>query len=542
MAEVEQKDNTQQKYTSYSEELKKKWRSLIDGLKKFTISTDLVNKFETEYKHLENAISMAKKSQKKITQDELWLIRKEYSDIVNLYNNNIPKVSKEKGVDSMNQQELLTALAYLNNHYWEYQEANGLDKSRNLFFNHFFKDNLLNISNKYDVNILQERIIKKIILWNGGFWNWYIKWFEKEKWNYVVKISEFEINMRGVKTKNDINRECLYNYIQYLKSRWFFTDEFIKKFNNPLLTIDTLKTFDASKGQKNWWDITKKMVYEEREGAEEEIVSEKKRGTNFLKWVSKNLENIKKQWGVAIKYTLNAIDWNIQEKTTNKRNNSPTQKRTKEDDKNPPKKEVTNNTKKEQINRKNYDWEKIHITLWGRNINVSLEKSEWWYNIMYRWRIILPDLTQDEVEKTNKNPQVWANLIKFHRIFNSQRIGVNLPSIWRYRNEIIKGIDNTKVNQSDDFLNENEVLRFLNIIITFINKSWWKLAPAWNTNQMRESLKSFSWADNFLNKKAKNERGEDKFAKLLRNNWVIREDDSFNIIKFQAILNQEKKS
>jgi|SaaInlStandDraft_5_1057022.scaffolds.fasta_scaffold02176_5 hypothetical protein len=84
-----------------------------------------------------------------------------------------------------------------------------------------------------DLNTSQDELIDEI-LWGPDlwFWNWYVKWFNKEIWNYITKISDFESKLQEPSLKlKDINSREIANYIMYLNENWWITKNIlIEKF------------------------------------------------------------------------------------------------------------------------------------------------------------------------------------------------------------------------------------------------------------------------------------------------------------------------
>ncbi|NUJ97380.1 hypothetical protein HGA92_01170 [Candidatus Gracilibacteria bacterium] len=367
-------------------------------------------------------------------------------------------------------------------------------------------------------NIGSEALVKvQLGSINSGFGNGKLHLYNKKGGNTIIDISTFEKKISGVKNIQELNGRGLYNYIQYLKSKGYFNNDFIKKFNNPIITKESLSKFEQN--YKSGKAFTIEKAWEKHN---QSLNQTRKKLDEGLQYIQKNIgENYNENEIRAGK----TFSQKPQEKGKNTIPNSPQVKKGGE----------------KELPLKYEKGEKIQINMRGRNINVYLkEEANGGYTLFYRGRVINKELTKKEGELIKKNPEAGGNILRFHRFYNF----INLGSVWKYRNELIHAIDKVGINKDDDFLNEAEFLRLGNTIISFINKSGGgNLQEAHNPRELGETFKNFSLSNHILDKRARNSKGEDKFAELLRNNGVLRLDGSFNTIKFQEILNsQQKKS
>ncbi len=212
---------------------------------------ELLKKFKEEYEELKESIKNSLDWDRNITKEELTNIKLELSDITRLAENNniiettstISKMTNfftwanneeikdkaqeifEKDIDNYSTEEAKWALMYLNQKYSKYEEADLIDKITAIN-----NDSIEKLDDKYEVRSFQEKLIN-IIFWNENwFKNWYnneyLAWFseEEKKWNYLVKISDFESQVNWQKAK-DINSKALANYFKHLESNWLLTKE-----------------------------------------------------------------------------------------------------------------------------------------------------------------------------------------------------------------------------------------------------------------------------------------------------------------------------
>jgi len=114
----------------------------------------------------------------------------------------------------------------------------------------------INELNKTQLNEYQETLVKKI-LWNDKWFNGeYLQWYNNEKWNYLIKISDFEKKYKNTTDIQELNHLELWSYINYL---------FNKKNNkNALRIINTIriKLWTKTTIFNDYKDIKKIIFYE----------------------------------------------------------------------------------------------------------------------------------------------------------------------------------------------------------------------------------------------------------------------------------------
>lgn len=84
---------------------------------------------------------------------------------------------------------------------------------------------------------LGQTAIITTIIWTSEveYGNWFIQWFNKEKWNYLTKISNFKDKLQNTnfaliwdeENPNTLNSREFANYLMYLNSKWGFTAEIL---------------------------------------------------------------------------------------------------------------------------------------------------------------------------------------------------------------------------------------------------------------------------------------------------------------------------
>ncbi len=151
-----------------------------------------------------------------------------------------------------------------------------------------------------------QSILIKEVLWSDSEHNdTYIQWFNKKKWNYLSKITDFESKLLNPNfslvwpKENDstLNSREFANYLIYLKSKWLFDiDTLIKKVWNKnmkeLIELWTSKENTTTKDilRKNWFEnIIEEILNPEA------LLHENNKGKyeNRINCIpNKNLENI----------------------------------------------------------------------------------------------------------------------------------------------------------------------------------------------------------------------------------------------------------
>lgn len=80
---------------------------------------------------------------------------------------------------------------------------------------------------------------------------------------------------------------------------------------------------------------------------------------------------------------------------------------------------------------------------------------------------ILENITHEEKDTLQKNPQMLGNLIFFKELLND----VNLNFVWDYRDYFLKAMKNEyrAINsKDDDYLSKEEVTKILNYILEIV--------------------------------------------------------------------------
>lgn len=272
------------KFNDVQSQLKEGWEIMLAVSAKVWKNHPLYQKFEKEYKELYEVIHQWYESEKTFSQEERAKILLELWDMVDLAEKNgiiekkgtfswfwdvlkrtDTKEAKEKATEFRDKKvsnytiaEAISAMEYLNWKYWTYKQVWNDDKlSKWITFNY---STINELDDQYEVRLFQDELSKKI------FWKWkwfnnkFLLWFNKEKWNYLVSIWDFEKDLKQSNIK-DINSKALSNYFLYLEAKWeLTTKKLIEVFwENNLLDLEKLwlnKT-DKSDDKK---DIAKKAL------------------------------------------------------------------------------------------------------------------------------------------------------------------------------------------------------------------------------------------------------------------------------------------
>lgn len=206
---------------------------------------------------------------------------------------------------------------------------------------------------------------------------------------------------------------------------------------------------------------------------------------------------------------------------------------------------------KEQINTweikkvKNTDWSKNIEILYGEDfINTKPKDIEFIINSLSdnEKEIIWIQKTPNWLEI--KNPEVFKNTINFYTFFKD----LNLLWIWEYRWDLVKSMQDINIRIDDeDSINKQELIKFWNQLIDFINNKNWEenknkqINHCNSINELNMALRSFSEDSWILNsEKTFNIYWEDKFTAVLRELWIIWWA-YFHIMKFKDIIDWKNK-
>lgn len=266
---------TENKIKDSTRDIIKESQEILAKLKeKFWEQSPEYQKVKKEYDDVQKSILESLKNDRKITQEELNFIELEFTNLL-----------KMKVWDS--------AVASVLNQTWKLARWVWADSSKVDFLWDSVK-----VTNQY-----QEDLIKKV-LW-ADYEKWfndkYLKWYNKNVWNFLVKIEDFEKDLKDDKVSiRDINSRTLGNYFLHLKSKWQLTWENVIDifWANKLYWLREVweeKDPDAPKMrvtkqimQDNWlWDVIK-------------IIELFSSPDNFLNWVQ-NLWKNQEQAKIAFK-------------------------------------------------------------------------------------------------------------------------------------------------------------------------------------------------------------------------------------------------
>ncbi len=238
------------KFDDIQSQLKEWWEILLWVKAKYGKEHELYKKFEKEYQDLYETIKKAFESEKNFSQEERakikmelwdmivlaeqkWILEKKawYSSLGDVLKKTDTKEAKsqalsfrDKKVQDYTQAEAISAMEYLSSKYTEYKDVWNDDKlSKWLTFQY---SSISQLDDRYEVRLFQDELVKKIF-WDGKQFNdKYVLSFNQERWNFLVKIEDFESNLKDDKTSiRDINSRALWNYFLLLKSKWQLTWE-----------------------------------------------------------------------------------------------------------------------------------------------------------------------------------------------------------------------------------------------------------------------------------------------------------------------------
>lgn len=242
------------KFNDIQSQLKEWWEILKSVKEKAWKDSDIYKKFEKEYKELYETIKKAFESEKAFSQEERVKIMLELWDMIKLAEEKdiiekkwfssrvwdflrgtntetqkeIALSFRDKKIDSYSLDESIAAINYLSNNYWKYKEIKKDDSITKWITLSYHTINEL--GDQYEVRLFQDMLIEKIF-WEKQKWfnDKYLKWFNnEEKWNYIMKISDFEDYLKNPstviysenRTSNLVNSNMLANYFLYLNSIW----------------------------------------------------------------------------------------------------------------------------------------------------------------------------------------------------------------------------------------------------------------------------------------------------------------------------------
>lgn len=357
-----------------------------------------------------------------------------------------------------------------------------------------------------------------------------------------TKLSETQKNL--IKQKWQEKAKFIYkSWIEKLgntdEACWFILSEFIEKETNKFLKENELKILSEEERIKLWLLIaetnlekTKEELIQKKE--EKEKLEENKKGWKLSKEEVVKLEQINKEIVVLEKKVEKAKRIIITTQATNKEREQFFKMienwATKEE-------AFKNFEKNKQINSQQTVTTENQKT---SEFNYFLSESDyipsnsWWFNIQTpNWEI---NISENEKEITRNNPDALKNLIIFHDFFKD----LGMLSVWNLRDKIINWFWDVTINIDWDTINKEELIKFWNKLIDFINKAqnkFTKNSVETNLWWIKNKLRMFSWVRNYLNEnKTVNLYWDDPFKALLRNNWVIK-NELFIPENFIKILN-----
>jgi flagellar biosynthesis/type III secretory pathway chaperone len=119
--------------------------------------------------------------------------------------------------------------------------------------------------------------------------------------------------------------------------------------------------------------------------------------------------------------------------------------------------------------------------------------------------------------------------------------------VWKYRNELAKSMWDININLDDDSLRKEELVKFWNKLIKFINnlpsknrENKKELQTSDRLSTINSSLREYSWKSSMINNKTFNNLWEDILTANLRELWIIGWA-CFKTMKFREIMNQNNK-
>ena len=185
------------------------------------------------------------------------------------------------------------------------------------------------------------------------------------------------------------------------------------------------------------------------------------------------------------------------------------------------KKEDEEKEKKDLVNT-----EKTQISEGNKpnSIENTHENSNWTYDLILNSGEQLTWISKEEYSIVKGSNENLKNMVNFYNFFEE----LNLLSVWEYRNDLIKSIWLSSINNKDDSLKKDEIRKFWNKLLTFVVNAWkkeWETHEKVNYHSLSEvnkNLKEISWANWILSdQKEFNLQWEDAIWSYLREYWII---------------------
>lgn len=271
--DIELRKNWNERIEEYYKQAKK----ILEDVQK-TWDKELYWRFRKEYSELYNTIKRSIETEKKISIEERNQIKKEYTDIINLQSQKSLEIWTKKifhkgkstldeawkwiqetfeqvkeWVHSMTSKLMLWALERAEKKWIKdildlykinpdiFWWLDSITDKKKLQITQEIQKKEKKVYRKRAIAKFQEKLIDKI-LWawtfKKGFGEWYIIWYNNEKWwNYIQIVNSFEEYLKKPTTKvkwniNDnsvINSKALAGYLMYLKNQngWNITQEIL---------------------------------------------------------------------------------------------------------------------------------------------------------------------------------------------------------------------------------------------------------------------------------------------------------------------------
>jgi hypothetical protein len=258
--------------------------------------SEIYDKIKNEQNELKQAIKNSLKNDNETTQDEMFKLKLEIWDILNIANkekirekawlfsnklwdkytwvdrnkaeNNSNNVINKSIDDIKNHNQLLILLEHSNKEYCDLNES--IINSTALEYSELFSktSSYSDIDNTAEANMFQDYIIEKLLWENHQWYNEnYIVWYNEQKWNFLTTITDFEKELKTWNI-NDVDSMWLRHYLLYLQeNNNLNTEILVKKLGTE--NINVLKSLwnnDKSSNTLNllseYWlkDIVKKII------------------------------------------------------------------------------------------------------------------------------------------------------------------------------------------------------------------------------------------------------------------------------------------